>query len=479
MDDFDHSPSSRPIDLYISFRGVDDFDACKFIYPLFAALKSALEIDGLSAFWDDKKLETANSDIPPHHLRAIQQSCISVVVFSKTFASSVWSLQELSEIAARINDRRHTIIPIFYDVDPSEVRKQKNAYKQAFAEHEERFPADLDQINRWRNAMTQVANLCGWHVPYDPGSSYSKVIDDITTDVKKKMGGVIKSYEGDGIYQVRLLTKEQALQLFCKTAFRRDYPVSGYEDLTNRLLEHTNCHPLAVVILGSFLHKKSVTKWRSALNRLPRIPDNQQIIMDVLKISFDDLDDRTKEIFLDIACFFAGKDINHVKEILQHCGFSVDIGIEVLIEKSFMTISNERIRMHDMLLEMGKEIVQQESPLEPGERSRLWLFDDINHVMQENTASEKVEAIVLNLEDSEGTTLKIEALAQMTNLRVLVLENVNFAGTLTSLSNKLRYVSWHQYPCVSKFEKYELPWLQSFDWDTRFWRSSKSGETRP
>ncbi|XP_054814622.1 disease resistance protein RUN1-like isoform X3 [Prosopis cineraria] len=316
MDDFDHSPSSRPIDLYISFRGVDDFDACKFIYPLFAALKSALEIDGLSAFWDDKKLETANSDIPPHHLRAIQQSCISVVVFSKTFASSVWSLQELSEIAARINDRRHTIIPIFYDVDPSEVRKQKNAYKQAFAEHEERFPADLDQINRWRNAMTQVANLCGWHVPYDPGSSYSKVIDDITTDVKKKMGGVIKSYEGDGIYQVRLLTKEQALQLFCKTAFRRDYP-----------------------------------------------------------------------------------------------------------------------------------------------------------------ASEKVEAIVLNLEDSEGTTLKIEALAQMTNLRVLVLENVNFAGTLTSLSNKLRYVSWHQYPCTclpSNFESFSLVELiMPYSNVTEIWEGKK------
>lgn len=166
MDDFDNSPLSSLIDLYISFRGVDDDDTCKFIDPLFAALKSALEIDGLSTFWDDKKLETANSNIPPHLLRAIQQSCISVVVFSKTFASSVWCLQELSEIAARINDRRHTIIPIFYDVDPSEVRRQKNAYNQAFAEHKERFPADLDQIDKWRNSMTQVANLCGWDVSH-------------------------------------------------------------------------------------------------------------------------------------------------------------------------------------------------------------------------------------------------------------------------------------------------------------------------
>jgi hypothetical protein len=43
--------------------------------------------------------------------------------------------------------------------------------------------------------------------------------------------------------------------------------------------------------------------------------------------------------------------------------------------------------MHDLLQEMGKEIVRRESPTEPGRRSRLWFYNDILHVLKNNTVS--------------------------------------------------------------------------------------------
>ena len=50
-------------------------------------------------------------------------------------------------------------------------------------------------------------------------------------------------------------------------------------------------------------------------------------IQSVLKISFDRLDDVEKEIFLDIVCFFKGKDKDFVSRILNGCYFYAERGI--------------------------------------------------------------------------------------------------------------------------------------------------------
>ena len=57
-----------------------------------------------------------------------------------------------------------TVIPIFYNVDPSNVRKQKDTFAQAFDKHEERFKDRMENVQTWRTALTEVANLKGWHV---------------------------------------------------------------------------------------------------------------------------------------------------------------------------------------------------------------------------------------------------------------------------------------------------------------------------
>lgn len=88
------------------------------------------------------------------------------MVFSKNYASSVWCLRELECILQSFQLSGKRVLPVFYDVDPSEVRYQKGCYAEALAKHEERFQQNFEIVQRWREALTQVANLSGWDVRY-------------------------------------------------------------------------------------------------------------------------------------------------------------------------------------------------------------------------------------------------------------------------------------------------------------------------
>ena len=50
-----------------------------------------------------------------------------------------------------------------------------------------------------------------------------------------------------------------------------------------------------------------------------------------------------------------------------------------------MTLSQDNeLKMHDLVQQMGREIVRQESPQNLGERSRLWYYKDVLEVLTEN-----------------------------------------------------------------------------------------------
>lgn len=57
---------------------------------------------------------------------------------------------------------RHMVLPIFYDVDPSDVKKQTGSFTKAFEKHELRFQLDLDKARGWRAALKEAADLSGW-----------------------------------------------------------------------------------------------------------------------------------------------------------------------------------------------------------------------------------------------------------------------------------------------------------------------------
>ncbi|XP_039155097.1 disease resistance protein RUN1-like isoform X1 [Eucalyptus grandis] len=186
------------------------------------------------------------------------------------------------------------------------------------------------------------------------------------------------------IYKVGELNHDDALQLFSLNAFQKPFPTKGdpYPLLYYRFVHYAKGLPLALIVLGSFLSGKSTEEWRRTLERLSATPGDH--IDEILKISFDGLETHEQAIFLDIACFFNGEDKIKVIKAFDHCNFYPESGLDILSQKSLTYMESNKIWMHNLLQEMGREIVRRESPKNPGRRSRLWSYEDILKVLRDN-----------------------------------------------------------------------------------------------
>jgi hypothetical protein len=149
------SQSGWDYDVFLSFRGKDTRK--NFTDHLFSPLMRV----GIRIFRDDEELRRGEN-ISTELLNAIRRSRISIVVFSKGYASSRWCLDELVEIVHCKNTIGHTLLPIFYHVDSSDVRHQTRTFAEAFTRHELRFQTDIERVQSWRAALTEAANCSGW-----------------------------------------------------------------------------------------------------------------------------------------------------------------------------------------------------------------------------------------------------------------------------------------------------------------------------
>nr|XP_048322039.1 disease resistance protein RPV1-like isoform X2 [Ziziphus jujuba var. spinosa] len=207
------------------------------------------------------------------NLEAIKDSRCSVIVISENYADSTWCLDELFEIVKCRKDNKQIVLPIFYHVDPSHVRKQSGSIGEAFERDDQDFSDHLEKVQSWRDALKEVGNLAGWHL-YD------------------------------------------------------------------------------------------------------------------------------------------------------------------------------RVWMHDLLQEMGKEIVREKCCTEPGRRSRLWDNDDLYHVLENNTGTEQVEAIVCHF--LKRKILSWEAFSSMKKLRLLIIDfgwgDTDCHTTKVEYSKELWFLEWFYFP---------------------------------
>ncbi|XP_052877686.1 TMV resistance protein N-like [Gossypium arboreum] len=184
------------------------------------------------------------------------------------------------------------------------------------------------------------------------------------------------------MYKPAALNENEALRLFNLKAFNREtVPKEDFVELAKHIVGYAGGLPLALEVLGSFLCGRDVTQWKSAFERLKK--DSNKEILDRLRISFDGLEEREKNIFLDIACIFDRETKDFIMKILDSCEFFPDIGIDVFIKKSLIKFDrhNQYIQMHDLLKEMGRKIVKDKSVDKPEKRYRLWEENDIYHVL--------------------------------------------------------------------------------------------------
>jgi len=147
------SDHPRIYDVFVSFRGEDTRK--NFVSHVYAALKNSR----VKTFLDDEELRKGKP-LGPELERAIEGSHISIVVLSPNYAGSSWCLNELLHILHCRQTYGQLVIPVFYQVDPSHVRKQTGHFGNALEFNAKNKDDQL--LSKWRKALNDVATISGW-----------------------------------------------------------------------------------------------------------------------------------------------------------------------------------------------------------------------------------------------------------------------------------------------------------------------------
>nr|XP_028959299.1 TMV resistance protein N-like [Malus domestica] len=598
-EDADIPPRLEKYDVFISFRGEDTR------LGITSHLHAALLQKKIETYIDNRLQR--GEEIGPALLEAIEKSTISVIIFSQNYASSTWCLDELVHILKCKEIYGHMVVPVLYDVNPSDVRNQYESYADAFGQLEKRFDNSIDKVHKWRGALKTAANLSGFdysnkfgyarteadlirnvvdhiwtklicesscvleglvgieshieqiesllgihsqdacisvgiwgmggigkttlaeavfnklsskfeaccflrnvrekeqkdgleHLQNTLLSQISKeedlsigsifvrdrlsrtkvliVLDDVSDSMQieglsgnrlpfgngsriiitsRNRGTLRQTVEEDKIYEVGRLKPDDALQLFCSRAFKNTH-ITDYKGLAEKAMHYAGGIPLALILLGSsFLNCKSKEDLEDELDKLKQFPNEN--IQRVLRLSYDGLGRNEKEIFLDIACFHEGYDVEEVKQLLDVRGFFVTVGIRILIDMSLISIDSrwgrETIEMHDLLEEMGRTIVQEQCIEDP----------------------RNIEAIFLNWHNIVERPLKRVDFKVMSNLRLLIVNGGSKFHASLDLPDALRYLYWDEYPLESlpsKFSPKNLVELHMpFSLVQKLWKKDK------
>ncbi|KAF8034870.1 hypothetical protein BT93_C1021 [Corymbia citriodora subsp. variegata] len=148
-----HGSSGAKFEVFLSFRGPDT--RANFTDTLYYALLDK----GIRVFIDKKGIDVGE-EIGPEIFQAIDDSKICIPIFSKGYAFSSWCLRELEHMMQRKKTNNLEVLPIFYDVEPSDVKLETEVYKNALTLHKKE--RGLEIVQQWEEALKEVTKIKGW-----------------------------------------------------------------------------------------------------------------------------------------------------------------------------------------------------------------------------------------------------------------------------------------------------------------------------
>ncbi|KAH0878419.1 hypothetical protein Bca4012_071546 [Brassica carinata] len=330
--------------------------------------------------------------------------------------------------------------------------------------HEKKILVVLDDIDN----VDQVDTLIGERSWYGEGTLI--VITTRDEEILNRLSVSLK-------YEVNCLSEEQAVKLFSYHSLRKEKPTGSLIKLSENIVKITRLLPLAVEVFGSLFYDKKEKEWLVQLKKLEYTKPNG--LQDVLKLSFDSLDDEEKKVFLDTACLFLKMDMTkeEVLDVLKGCGFTAEAALNVLRQKSLVKfLADNTLWVHDEIRDMAMQMVREESLEDPGKRSRLWDRGEIMSVLNSMKGTSSIRGIVLdfkkkfvgqsNLQNNPGLssafsylknvfvrcptsseiTIPVEHFAPMKKLRLLQIDHVELQGNLELLPSDLKWIQWRGCP---------------------------------
>ncbi|XP_018445310.1 disease resistance protein TAO1 isoform X2 [Raphanus sativus] len=273
---------------------------------------------------------------------------------------------------------------------------------------------------------------------------------------------LLKAHGIDHIYKVDYPIDEEALQIFCTYAFSQTSPKDGFEELALEVTNLSGKLPLGLSVMGSYFRGMSKHEWINALPRLKsRLHDD---IKSILRFSYDALCDEDKDLFLYIACFFNLKSIQTLEDFLGKTFMDLSHGLHILAERSLISREYGFIKMHNLLVQLGRDIVH-----EPGKRQFLFDAREICEVLTNETGSESLVGMDLDLaEINKELNISKITFKRMCNLQFLRFYSrfddksnckLHSPKNLKYLSLKLRLLHWDYFPATCLPSRFSTEFL--------------------
>ncbi|KAJ9552401.1 hypothetical protein OSB04_016446 [Centaurea solstitialis] len=299
----------------------------------------------------------------------------------------------------------------------------------------------------------------------------------ITTREKQ----VLVAHKVKLIHDVNKLMQEEAICLFSRCAFGTESPIPGYEELSRKAVSYAAGLPLTITILGSSLCDANEDVWIDTLEELEKIPLDETL--QKLELSYMGLDTNCKEIFLDVACILKGWKKNKAIRVLESRGFYAIRGVSVLENKSLISISRDgRLDMHDHIQEMGRYIVRRSNLDEPRRHTRLWIEEEINHILANDLGTE-VTCMILYM-SGRNDEIGMKGFGNMKKLRCLLVyfaynRSWEFEDGSQYFPNSLQFLKCDRYPFRSLPKTFQASNLVGLEmWFSRMEQLWEGGERK-
>jgi hypothetical protein len=193
------------------------------------------------------------------------------------------------------------------------------------------------------------------------------------------------------MHEMALLSITDSRHLFNWHAFQRSDAIDGFRELAEKVADACCGLPLALEDIGCFLFEKRGERdsmWPETIEPLIQ----RKGIFDKLMISYNGLSLEARMMFLDIACFMIGQREHIAMQIFEACKFDYAEPASLfssLKDKCLVKLDEDRrIIMHDLLRDMGRQVVKNESHnMEKGTPSHLWDPKMVQRVLQNKEVS--------------------------------------------------------------------------------------------
>jgi len=200
-------------------------------------------------------------------------------------------------------------------------------------------------------------------------------------------------------HEMELLSTINSRHLFNWHAFHSVDAIDGFQELAKKVADACCGLPLALEVTGCFLFDKRdecalESTWPQTIKALSERKD----ILDKLMISYDDLSPEARMMFLDIACFMIGQREHIAMQIFEACKSDYKgpaPSFSSLKDKCFVKLDEDRrIVMHDLLRDMGRQVVKNESHnMKKGTPSHLWDPETVQRVLQNKEVGSNLRVI--------------------------------------------------------------------------------------